>query len=277
MNPCMTTTTDAPTTTPAAQSVREVRGRSGGPLARDEVPGEFARLRDTGDPEVRARLIEQHLGLARVAARRFANRGCDLDDLIQVAYVGLVKAVDRFDPSHDVKFATFAMPTMLGELRRHFRDKTWAMRVPRRLKELHVDLRAARDRLESTLGRTPTVDELAGDLDVTPEEVLEALDAGSTYRMSSLDKPVDESDDAPAPAVGGADPRLERSPERVALHQALNGLSERDRRIVWLRFFEDKNQDEIARDVGISQVHVSRVLRATLDRLRDELAGLDAA
>ena len=106
---------------------------------------------------------------------------------------------------------------------------------------------------------------------------LEALDAGSTYRMSSLDKPVDDADDAPTPAVGGDHAELERSPERVALHQALNGLSERDRRIVWLRFFEDKNQDEIARDVGISQVHVSRVLRATLERLREELAGLDAA
>ena len=147
---------------------------------------EFAELRRTGDAKLRDQLVEKHLWLARHCARRFSGRGESADDLTQVANLALVKAVDRFDPTFHVRFTTFAVPTIVGELRRHFRDRTWSMRVSRRLKDLHLELKAASEQLAHDLGRSPTVDELADALDCQPEEVLEALEAGAAYRATSL-------------------------------------------------------------------------------------------
>jgi RNA polymerase sigma-B factor len=231
----------------------------------------FAELCRTGDPALRNELVEEYLWLARHCARRFAGRGEAPDDLNQVAMMALVKAVDRFDPSFKVRFATFAVPTMIGELRRHFRDRTWSLRVSRRLKDLHLELKAASEQLSHDLGRAPTVDELADALDTTPEEVLEALEAGAAYRPTSLNAgPVGA--DADEEIIPGADdPEMVETGARVVVQEALKGLPERERRVIYLRFYLGLTQSEIAEEIGVSQVHVSRILRATLARLGDEL------
>ena len=235
----------------------------------------FRALRRDGDASLRDRLVEDHLWLARHCARRFSGKGESPDDLLQVASMALVKAVDRFDPDFKVRFATFAVPTITGELRRHFRDRTWSMRVSRRLKELHLELKAAKEHLAHDLGRPPTVDELADSLDVSPEEVLEALEAGAAYRASSLDAPVGgEGEEGIIP--GEADADLEDTGTRVMLQDAMTTLPERERRVVYLRFYLGLTQAEIAEEIGVSQVHVSRILRSTLAQLADEL-GADAA
>jgi RNA polymerase sigma-B factor len=239
---------------------------------RDDELERFRTLRTTGDPALRDALIEDHLWVARHAVRRFAHKGEETADLLQVASMALVKAVDRFDPAQQVRFATYAMPTVVGELRRHFRDKTWAMRVPRRLKELHTYLRTASDDLRHELGRSPTIDELADAVDATPEEVLEALEAGATYKATSLDAPRPEAEETQGIIPAVDDDRLDDAPERVALYAALENLPERDRKIVYLRYYEDLTQSEIAARVGVSQVHVSRILRGALDQLAEQLA-----
>lgn len=238
---------------------------------REEEAARFRALRTTNDPALRSQLIEDHVGLARHAARRFAQRGEELDDLIQVASFALVKAVDRFDPEQGTRFATFALPTMLGELRRHFRDKTWAMRVPRRIKELHLDIRKVSEELAGKLNRKPTIDELAIALEATPEAILETLDAGANYRAVSLDQPATVDGDDPAGTFGTLDHLVESSPERVQLTAAMGALSPRDCAIVYLYFFEECTQSEISDRVGVSQVHVSRLLRSSLAKLRDVL------
>lgn len=230
-----------------------------------EVAEQFARWRATGDRKLRDRLVEEHQSIAQACARRFASRGEPLDDLVQVAMLGLVKAVERFDPAKGIPFAGFAVPTITGELRRHFRDTTWAVHVPRRAKDLHVRLPAALERLRNDLGRPPTPDELAEDLSCSPEEVLDALDAGAAYRTASTDTP--EGAHAAAlsgSAIGGG----LANEDRVLLEQLLMSLPERQRKIVWLRFFEDLSQSEIAAIVGTSQVHVSRLLRDALRTLQ---------
>jgi RNA polymerase sigma-B factor len=231
----------------------------------------FTRLRDTNDQALRGELIEDYLWLARHLARRFQGRGEPSDDLIQVASFALVKAVDRFDPKQHVRFSTFAMPTILGELRRHFRDRTWSMRVSRRLKDLHLELRSATETLTQELGRGPTVDELADALDTTPEEVLEAMEAGATYRATSLDQgpPGGEGDEGIVPATDHEE--LDSTSERVDVAQALKSLSTRDQRVLHLRYHLDMTQSEIAEHVGVSQVHVSRILRSSLATLADQL------
>lgn len=240
-------------------------------IDRDDELERFRELRSTGDAGLRDALAAEYLWAARHAARRFAQKGEDLDDLVQVASLALVKAIDRFDPAQGVRFTTFAMPTIVGELRRHFRDRTWSMRVPRRLKELHIYVRNATDALRTELGRTPTVDELADACDASPEEVLEAIEAGASYKTSSLDAPRPDVDDSPGIVPSVDDERLDDAPERLALHAALDGLPERDRQVVVLRFYGDLTQSEIAERVGVSQVHVSRILRASLDSMRDDL------
>jgi RNA polymerase sigma-B factor len=235
----------------------------------------FRALRRDGDRALRDQLVEDNLWLARHCARRFSGKGESPDDLLQVANMALVKAVDRFDPDFKVRFATFAVPTITGELRRHFRDRTWSMRVSRRLKDLHLELKAASEHLAHDLGRAPTVDELADALDVSPEEVLEALEAGAAYRASSLDAPVGgEGEEGIIP--GQADADLEDTGMRVMLQDAMSTLPERERRVVYLRFYLGLTQAEIAEEIGVSQVHVSRILRATLAQLADEL-GADVA
>lgn len=236
----------------------------------DEERARFAMLRDRDDPALRDELIEEHLWLARHCARRFANCGEPADDLEQVASLALVKAVDRFDPSFGVRFATFAVPTITGELRRHFRDRTWAVRVSRRLKDLHLELKAANEQLGHDLGRAPTLDELADALDCTVEDVLEGLEAGAAYRATSLDAPA-PGEDEPTLIPGEPDDALEAAGERVLLRDAVSQLPERERRVVYLRYYLGLRQSEIAEEIGVSQVHVSRILRATLARLGDEL------
>ena len=238
----------------------------------DEVLDRFRRLRETGDRHLRNALIEEHRWVAIHCARRFANRGEPLDDLIQVAQLGLLKAVERFDPLVGVSFASFAMPTVLGELRRHFRDKTWAVRVPRRLKDLHLDLAAASEHLAIEQGRTATPDELANHLGITVEQVLEGLEASAGYRTAPLSRPGDDDSDGEREtrALRVDDARLEGADDRVLVRSLLTTLPERERRIVELRFFAGLSQAEIAEDVGISQVHVSRLLRSSMAAMQRE-------
>jgi RNA polymerase sigma-B factor len=238
----------------------------------------FRALRASEDPTLRDELIADYLWMARHGARRFAGRGESSDDLMQVASLALVKAVDRFDPELNLRFATFAMPTIVGELRRHFRDRTWSMRVSRRLKDLHLELRTASELLTHELGHAPSVTELADALEITVEEVLEAMEAGATYRSASLDAGPVGSETTEATVPGVDDAELDATSERVAVQVALNELPQRDRRVVYLRFYLGLTQAEIAEQIGVSQVHVSRILRSTLARLGDQLQdtlGLD--
>lgn len=230
---------------------------------------------DGGAAALRDRIIAQALPMARNIARRFANRGEEFDDLYQVACLGLINAVDRFDSSRGREFAAFAVPTIMGEVRRHFRDRTWALRVPRRLKDLSVSLNTATESLTQRLGRSPTAAELATELGVDVDEIIEALAASSAYQTRSLDTPLSREDSAGASladTLGTDDAELDKSELHLALRPLLEQLPARERRMIALRFFYDKSQSEIAQEVGISQVHVSRVLSKTLTRLRTGLA-----
>jgi RNA polymerase sigma-B factor len=241
------------------------------PAERAAEQERFRALRESGDPALRDQIVEDYLWLARHGARRFAGRGESSDDLLQVASLALVKAVDRFDPELNLRFATFAMPTIIGELRRHFRDRTWSMRVSRRLKDLHLELRSASELLTHELGHPPSVAELADALEVTVEQVLEAMEAGATYRSASLDaRPVGSESTEPI-VPGEAHAELDATSERVTVQASFASLPQRDRRVVYLRFYLGLTQAEIAEEIGVSQVHVSRILRASLARLGDEL------
>jgi RNA polymerase sigma-B factor len=241
---------------------------------RQQEQERFARLRETNDQKLRDELIEEHLWLARHCARRFSEKGEARDDLEQVASLALVKSVDRFDPSFGVRFSTFAVPTITGELRRHFRDRTWSVRVTRRLKELHLELKSANELLRHDLGRAPTVDELADALDTTVDEVLEALEAGASYRATSLTVSGDD-EEAHELDLAVADDRVDSADVRVALEDAMRTLPDRERRVVYLRFYLGLSQSEIAEQIGVSQVHVSRILRASLSQLGDELGSTE--
>ncbi len=225
----------------------------------------FAEARD---PELRRQLIEENLGLATFAARRYANRGESLDDLVQVASLALVKAVDRFDPGRGVQFSTFATQTIEGELKRHFRDKGWALRAPRRLQELAALLASTREELTHALGRSPTVPELARAARASEEEVLEALEAAQAYLTASLEQRVTPDGEELGALLGTPDPGFVEAEARAVLEPLLSGLSERDRRILSLRFVHGCTQAEIARQTGLSQMHVSRLLGRALDALR---------
>lgn len=243
------------------------------PAEREDELERFLELSRTSDPALRDALIEEYLWIARHATRRFTGKGENADDLFQVASLALVKAVDRFDPELGLRFATFAMPTIVGELRRHFRDKTWSIRVSRRLQELHLELRSVSERLTHELGRAPGIQRLATEVGVTIEEALEAMEAGASYSTASLDAPAPASDpgDSPSLVPGVDDEELHAAPERVAVLEALSNLPARDRRVVYLRFYMGLTQAEIAEEIGVSQVHVSRILRSTLAKLGDEL------
>lgn len=241
------------------------------PADRETEQERFRQLRESADPALRDQLVEDYLWIARHGARRFAGRGESTDDLLQVASLALVKAVDRFDPELNLRFATFAMPTIVGELRRHFRDRTWSMRVSRRLKDLHLELRTASEELTHELGHPPSVAELADALEITVEEVLEAMEAGATYRSASLDAGPVGSETAEAAVPGEDHAELDATSERVAVQTSLAALPQRDRRVVYLRFYLGLTQAEIAEQIGVSQVHVSRILRSSLARLGDEL------
>jgi RNA polymerase sigma-B factor len=243
-------------------------------MATDPQLERFAEYRRTGDRAIRNTLVHDHHWIAVHCARRFANRGEPMDDLLQVARLGLVKAVERFDPSYRVVFATFAMPTVTGELRRHFRDHTWPVRVPRRVKELYLELSACIEMLGHDLCRPPRVDEIAEAMRSSIDEVLEAMEAGAAYRSTSLSPPAENDDDADrvdGSMVGELDATLAMVETRLSVRDLVNELPERERKIVYLRFFEGCTQSEIAAEVGVSQVHISRILRDTLHRLGDRL------
>ncbi|MDP9452112.1 MAG: RNA polymerase sigma factor SigF [Actinomycetota bacterium] len=231
----------------------------------------FLEFAATRRPELRDELIEAHLGLAEYLARRFANRGEPLDDLVQVASLGLVKAVERFDPARGLEFTTFATPTIVGELKRHFRDKGWAVRVPRRVQELHLRVTGVIDDLQLELGRSPTVAEIAVRAGTSEDEVIEAVDAGSAYRSSSLDASRGDDEESPGliGQLGDLDPGLARAESRAGLNPLLAELPQREQLMLFLRFYEGKTQSEIAQRLGISQMHVSRLLSRSLERLRE--------
>ena len=229
-----------------------------------------------GDAErarIRATLVELHLPLVEYLARRFRNRGEWLDDLTQVATIGLIKSIDRFDLERGVEFSTYATPTIVGEIKRHFRDKGWAVRVPRRLQELKLSLTKAIGELAQRLGRAPTVSELAAHLQMTEEEVLEGLESANAYSTVSLDAPDSGDDDAPAVAdsLGMIDEALEGVEYRESLKPLLERLPPREKKILLLRFFGNMTQSQIAAELGISQMHVSRLLARTLTQLREGL------
>jgi RNA polymerase sigma-B factor len=231
----------------------------------------FEAFASSRDPALRDQLIEAHLGLAEYLARRFANRGEPLDDLVQVASLGLVKAVERFDPERGLEFTTFATPTIVGELKRHFRDKGWAVRVPRRVQELHLRVTRVIDDLATEFGRSPTVQEIAHRAGTTEDEVVEAIDAGSAYRSASLDAGRSDDDESPGllGQLGEIDPELARAERRAALGPLISGLPEREQVMLYLRFYEGMTQSEIAKRLGISQMHVSRLLSRSLQQLRE--------
>jgi RNA polymerase sigma-B factor len=239
------------------------------------VTARFLEYRRCRDRALRNDIVADHRWIAIHCARRFARRGEPLDDLLQVAQLGLVKAVDRFDPTFGVMFATFAMPTVLGELRRHFRDHTWPVRVPRRAKELYLELSGCVETLGHALGRPPSIAEIAEEMQTSVEAVLEALEAGTVYRTASLVPPSDHDDDDDAVegvTLGSVDPELVSVDSRMSVQQLMRELPERERRVLYLRFYDGCTQSEIADQVGVSQVHVSRIIRTTLRRMRDQLA-----
>ncbi|MCL2393702.1 MAG: SigB/SigF/SigG family RNA polymerase sigma factor [Acidimicrobiaceae bacterium] len=240
------------------------------PDQREQMRAKFREYAATRDQALRDELVAAHLGLAEYLARRFANRGESLDDLVQVASYGLLKAVDRFDPDRGVEFSTYATHTIVGEIKRHFRDRAWAVRAPRRMQELYLRLGKVVGTLGQELGRSPTIAELANDLAVSEEEVLEALEAGAAYRFSSLDAPSANDDDTQnlATRLGEEDPRFADADDRATLFPLLAQLPPREQKIIHLRFFEGLTQSEIATSLGISQMHVSRLLARSVAELR---------
>jgi RNA polymerase sigma-B factor len=231
---------------------------------------------DPDDPthrRARDELVTLHLPLVHFLARRFRDRGEPLEDLVQVGTIGLIKAVDRFDPLRGVEFSTYATPTIVGEIKRHFRDKGWAIRVPRRLQELRISLGRATAELSQKSGRAPTVAELAAHLCISEDEVIEGLEGAQAYSTTSLDAHVggDDGDESPSlvDRLGGDDLDLEAVEYRESLKPLLAALPSRERRILALRFFHGMTQSEIAAEVGISQMHVSRLLAKSLATLRD--------
>ncbi|MGW1543143.1 RNA polymerase sigma factor SigF [Streptomyces sp. NPDC002309] len=264
----------------AAPGPATTRGTQPGhhhPQDRSGARALFVELRGLkeGSPEyaeLRNQLVRMHLPLVEHLARRFRNRGEPLDDLTQVATIGLIKSVDRFDPDRGVEFSTYATPTVVGEIKRHFRDKGWAVRVPRRLQELRLSLTTATAELSQLHGRSPTVHELAQKLAISEEEVLEGLESANAYSTLSLDVP-DTDDESPAVAdtLGAEDEALEGVEYRESLKPLLEDLPPREKRILLLRFFGNMTQSQIAQEVGISQMHVSRLLARTLAQLREKL------
>jgi RNA polymerase sigma-B factor len=269
----LTDSADLPSPAPRAQHGPRERGHARELFRQLSVlpPGDAERLR------IRSELVELHLPLVEYLARRFRNRGEWLDDLTQVATIGLIKSIDRFDLERGVEFSTYATPTIVGEIKRHFRDKGWAVRVPRRLQELKLALAKAIGELAQNLGRAPTVAELAAHLQMSEEEVLEGLESANAYSTVSLDAPDSGDEDAPAVAesLGMVDEALEGVEYRESLKPLLEQLPPREKRILLLRFFGNMTQSQIATELGISQMHVSRLLARTLAQLREGLTSDD--
>jgi len=234
------------------------------------------RYHEHGDLAAREQLIEQYMSLVRSLARRYSYRGEQLEDLVQIGAIGLIKAIDRFDLDRGVELTTYATPNIIGEIKRHFRDKGWAVRVPRGLQELNVQLSRIVEQLTVQLGRSPTIAELAKAAGVEEEDVLEALESGRAYSSLSLSSGGGHDDDDdldPLESIGSEEHQYEVSEDRALLEPGFRVLDERERAILHLRFFEGLTQSQIAQQIGISQMHVSRLIRRSLDKIRDEIAG----
>ncbi|MBI2708212.1 MAG: SigB/SigF/SigG family RNA polymerase sigma factor [Actinobacteria bacterium] len=262
---------------PPAQAAQPRDGMSLGDEERGRLRERFQDYARTRDRAIRDELIEAHLRLAEHLARRFVNRGVPIDDLVQVASLGLLKAVERFEPERGLEFSTFATPTIVGELKRHFRDKGWSVRVPRRVQEMHVEVNALVGELTQQLGRSPTINELAARARTSEEEVLEAMEAAQAYRSTSIDAPAVAAEDERGIAnqLGDEDVNLLDSENRLLVSELLTGLPKRERLMLQLRFYEGMTQSQIADRLGISQMHVSRLLAKSLAMLRERLEGSD--
>jgi RNA polymerase sigma-B factor len=233
------------------------------------------KYHEEGNLAAREQLIEQYMSLVRSLARRYSYRGEQLDDLVQIGSIGLIKAIDRFDLTRGVELTTYATPNIIGEIKRHFRDRGWAVRVPRGLQELNVQLSKLVEGLTVQYGRSPTIPELAKAAGVEEEEVLEALESGRAYSSLSLSQgssSEDGEDLDPLESLGEIEHQYEVSEDRAVLAPGFKVLDERERRILHLRFFEGLTQSQIAQQVGISQMHVSRLIRRALEKIRDEIA-----
>jgi RNA polymerase sigma-B factor len=233
----------------------------------------FLDYRRTGARALRNRLVEAHRGLAASIAHDYRDRGVELDDLVQIAMLGTLKAVERYEPERGIPFSSFASRTINGEIKRYFRDRTWAVRPPRSAQERHLDIRRTSVQMTSRLGRSPRVDELAEELGITTEEVLEAQEAGAAYRATSLDarRPGDEDGMTLGERLRGEDGASRPAEVRVLVGQLLDTLPAREAEILRLRFYDELTQTEIADRIGISQMHVSRLIRRCLLDLRDVL------
>jgi RNA polymerase sigma-B factor len=233
------------------------------------------RYHEDGDLQAREQLIEQYMSLVRSLARRYSYRGEQLEDLVQIGAIGLIKAIDRFDLERGVELTTYATPNIIGEIKRHFRDKGWSVRVPRGLQELNVQLSRLVEQLTVQLSRSPTIPELAKAAGVEEEEVLEALESGRAYTSLSLSVGGgggDDDDLDPLESLGTEEHQYEVSEDRAVLAPGFKALDERERRILQLRFFEGLTQSQIAQQVGISQMHVSRLIRRSLEKIRETIA-----
>jgi RNA polymerase sigma-B factor len=225
-----------------------------------------------GDASAREELVNRHLPLVRSLARRYAGRGEALEDIEQVGAIGLIKAIDRYELSREVALTTYATPNVVGEIKRHFRDKGWAIRVPRALQELNGKMGPTIERLTSKLGRSPSIAEIAAEFETSTEQVLEALEAGSAYAPLSLSAgPSGDEELDPMETIGTVDEEFERTDDRTSLEPALAALPEREREILRMRFEEGLTQTQIAERIGISQMHVSRLIRRSLERMRNQL------
>ncbi|EUB32391.1 SigB/SigF/SigG family RNA polymerase sigma factor [Olsenella uli] len=234
----------------------------------------FRRYKVEGDEDAREQLVMSHLNLVRFLASKFKNRGEPLDDLVQVGTIGLIKAIDRFDPERGLEFTTFATPTIMGEIKRHFRDKGWSVRVPRRLQELSAKVNQVTDELTKDLQRSPSVEEIAAALYTTVDEVLEAMESSSAYSSVPLEGTGPGADDD-APSVidhyATVDEDLAASDDRMVIEETVRDFSPREQEIIRMRFIEGLTQVEIARRLGISQVQVSRLLRRTLQKVQEKI------
>ncbi|HET8752161.1 MAG TPA: SigB/SigF/SigG family RNA polymerase sigma factor [Gaiellaceae bacterium] len=232
------------------------------------------RYHEDGDLQAREQLIEQYMSLVRSLARRYSYRGEQLEDLVQIGAIGLIKAIDRFDLERGVELTTYATPNIIGEIKRHFRDKGWSVRVPRGLQELNVQLSRLVEQLTVQLGRSPTIPELAKAAGVEEEEVLEALESGRAYTSLSLSVGGgggDDDDLDPLESLGTEEHQYEVSEDRAVLAPGFKALDDRERKILQLRFFEGLTQSQIAQQVGISQMHVSRLIRRSLEKIRETI------
>ena len=233
----------------------------------------FERYKGAGDDAARDELIVSHLNLVRFLASKFKNRGESLDDLIQVGTIGLIKAIDRFEPARGLEFTTYATPTIMGEIKRHFRDKGWSVRVPRRLQELSAKVNQATDELTKELQRSPSTQEVADRLDVSVDEVLEAMESSGAYTSVSLEAGGSDEEDAPAiiDHYASVDEDLASSDDRMVIEQVMSEFSPREREVIDMRFRDGLTQVEIAKKLGVSQVQVSRLLRKTLKKVQDKI------